>query len=318
MSARVAIVGAGAVGSVVGGLLARAGHDVVLLGRPDHVAAIRARGLVLHGPDESETVEVAATADPAALGVADVLVVLCKAHATDEAITSTAHALAPDGLAITLQNGLGNERALARAVGTHRSVPGTTTIGAMRSAPGEVVLAPATAAGASTTHVGPPRGQDTVPPRLADWAATMTAAGLPTEARVDVDRVIWTKLAVAGSMGPLTAVLRRSIADVVATPAAVTLWRDLVDEVLAVADAEGVTLDHEAVWSHCVETARGVGAHVTSMAADVMAGRPTEVDALVMEVVTRGRAHGVPTPALAALGSVLVTIDATAPVATAG
>lgn len=318
MNGRVAIVGAGAVGSVVGGSLARAGHDVVLLGRPDHVDAVRARGLVLHGPDGSETVPVAATTDPAELGIVDVLVVLCKAHATREAIRATAPALAPDGLAITLQNGLGNDRVLAHAVGIHRAVPGTTTIGAMREGPGVVRMAPATAAGTSATHVGPPRGRDDVPARLAEWAQAMSAAGMPTEASVDADRVIWTKLAVAASMGPLTAVLRRTIADVVATPAAVTLWRDLVDEVLAVADAEGVLLDHEAVWAHCVATARGVGAHVTSMAADVMTGRRTEVDALVTEVVARGRARGVPTPALAALGRLLVTIDATRPPATAG
>lgn len=312
MTLRVGIVGAGAVGSVVGGLLARAGHDVVLLGRAPHVDAVRDHGLVLRSPDGATTVAVAATADPRSLAGRDVLVVLCKAHATRGAIASTAHALVPDGLAVSLQNGLGNDRVLAEAVGIHRAVPGTTTIGAMRAAPGEVTLAPATAAGASTTHVGPPRDRDTIPPLLADWAAAMAAAGMPTVTDPDADRVIWTKLAVAGSMGPLTAVLRRTIADVVATPAAIALWRDLVDEVLAVADAEGVVLDHDAVWAHCVETARGVGAHVTSMAADVTAGRPTEVDAMVTEVVARGRVRGVPTPALATLSRLLRTIDATA------
>ncbi len=224
MTLRVGVVGAGAVGSVVGGLLARAGHDVVLLGRAAHVEAIRDGGLVLHGPDGPSTVKVPATTDPAGLGVRDVLVVLCKTHATREAITSTGHALSPDGLAISLQNGLGNERVLAEAVGVHRSVPGTTTIGAIREGPGHVTVAPATADGMSATHVGPPRSRDTVPPLLADWAAAMTAAGMPTHAALDADRVIWTKLAVAGSMGPLTAVLRRTIADVVATPAAVALW----------------------------------------------------------------------------------------------
>lgn len=313
MTLRVGIVGAGAVGSVVGGLLARSGQDVVLLGRPAHVEAIRARGLVLRGPDTVETVPVAATADPAGLGVVDVLVVLCKSFATREAITASAGALATDGLAITLQNGLGNDRVLAEVVGTPRAVPGTTTIGAMRGRPGEVTMAPATAEGASTTSVGPPRDGHVVPPLLATWSDAMTAAGMPTVARPDADEAVWTKLAVAGSMGPLTAVLRRTIADVVATPAATALWRDLVDEVLAVADAEGVVLDHEAVWAHCMATARGVGAHVTSTAADVLAGRRTEVDALVLEVVARGRVHGVPTPALEVLGRLLATIDATGP-----
>ncbi|WP_108666009.1 ketopantoate reductase family protein [Euzebya rosea] len=310
-----AVVGAGAMGSVIGGHLALAGHPVTLVDvRRDHIDAIRAHGLEMRRPDGApSTVEVAATTDPAEdLSPVDVLLFMCKSFATVDAARSVAHALAPGGVAVTLQNGLGNDRRLAEVFDVDRVVPGTTTVGAESVAPGVVLMAPATAAGRSMTEMGPPRTVvDGVPDVVVDVAADLVAAGLPARALPSADGVIWSKVAMAASMGCLTAALRRTVADVIGDPHAWSLWTDMFEEVVAVAAAAGVELDVEALRAHCVDTYTSVGPHVTSMAADVVAGRRTEVDALALGVAEEGRRVGVPTPVTETVGRIIASLEAT-------
>lgn len=311
---RWAVVGAGAMGSVIGGHLALAGHRVTLVDvRADHIGAIRAGGLAMRRPDGTEdVVDVAATTDPVAdLGPVDVALFMCKSFATVEAARSVAHALADGGMAVTLQNGLGNDRRLAEVLPADRVVPGTTTIGAESIAPGVVLVAPATAEGRSATEVGPPRGVEGMPPQVEEIAADLTGAGLPARALASADTVIWSKVAMAASMGCLTAALRRTVADVVADEWAWGLWTDMFDEVIAVATAAGVALDVEALRAKCIDTYRGVGPHVTSMAADVVAGRRTEVEALALGVAEEGWRLGVRTPVLDTVGRMIRAIENT-------
>jgi len=308
---RIAIVGAGAMGCVFGGKLALAGHDVTLVDvRQDHVDRINERGLELRAPDGSkDLVSLVATTDPSDLDPVDVQIYLCKGFATAEAAASMAHALTPDGWAVSVQNGLGNERVLAEVLGAERVVPGTTTVGAVSDEPGTTLMSPGTAEGSSFTHLGSPEGADDVPPGLVAFAETLSASGLPAEADPDADAVIWTKLAMAVSMGPLTGILRRSVQDVVDDVHALGLWRDMFDEVLAVAAAEGVTLDEDQLRSHCEATYRSVGHHTTSMAADVVAGRRTEIETMALEVARRGREHGIPTPVVETVGRLVRALE---------
>ena len=128
----IAVVGAGGMGTAVAAFLARAGADVLLIGRTrPHIEAIAASGVVVDQPDgTSFTSRPAATADPASLppGSVAALIVLTKTFDTEQAAAATAHVLASDGIAVSLQNGLGNEMVLARHFGTERSLPGVTTI----------------------------------------------------------------------------------------------------------------------------------------------------------------------------------------------
>ncbi|WP_370324177.1 ketopantoate reductase family protein [Euzebya sp.] len=309
---RWAIVGAGAMGSTFGGYLALAGHRVVLVDvREDHVRAVRERGLELRRPGgEDVVVELDATTDPPRdVDAVDVALFLCKGWATVDAARSIAHALGPESWAVTVQNGLGNDRRLAEVLGVSRVVPGTTTVGAMSEAAGVVAAAPGTVEGRSLTQLGPPRGSSAVPDAVHAIAAALTAAGLPAEALDSADVVIWTKVAMAASMGCLTAVLRRTVADVVDDPTAWELWTDVFEEVVAVARASGVELDADALLAHCRETYAAVGHHTTSMAADVVAGRRTEVDSLALEVARRGREVGVPTPVTDTVGRLIAALE---------
>lgn len=310
---RWAIVGAGSMGSVTGAYLSMAGHDVTLVDvNAAHVEAIRAEGLHLRRAPAAEdvVVPIAATTDPGAdLHEVDVAIFLCKGWATGDAARSVAHALVPDGWAITIQNGLGNDRALAQVFTPPQVVPGTTTIGAMTDGPGRVATSAGTAEGRSLTQLGPPVGAEKIPEDLRAVARAMTDAGLPTEVLPDADRVIWTKLAMAASMACLTGVLRRSVKDVVDDRWAWGLWNDVVDEVLAVAAAKGIDLDAAALRAHCDATYGSVGHHVTSMAADVVAGRRTEVESLALEVAAQGDEVGVPTPVTRTIGRLIKALE---------
>lgn len=285
-------------GSVFGGHLALAGHDVTLVDvRRDHMDAVVRDGLVMRSPDgSSQTIRMGATADPAALAAVDVVIVLTKSFATADAARSIAHAMSEDTWVATLQNGLGNDIALGTVLRPDRVVPGTTTVGAEQLEVGVTKMNAATANRTSITHLGPPRGASTLPDPIRQLARTLTAAGLPAEALDSADLVIWTKLALAGPMGPVSALTRRTVRDTALDAHSLAVIEEMFDETVAVAHATGVPLDRDATWQHCRETFAGAGPHITSMAADVLAHRRTEIDAFCGEIARLGEIHGIPTP----------------------
>jgi 2-dehydropantoate 2-reductase len=295
---RFAILGAGAMGSVFGGHLALAGHDVTLVDvRLDHIDAVVRDGLVMRSPDgSSQTIAMGATADAATLATVDIVIVLTKSFATADAARSIAHAVTDDTWIATLQNGLGNDIALGQVLRPDRVIPGTTTVGAEQSEAGVTTMNPATANRTSITHLGPPRAATALPEPVRELARTLTDAGLPSEALDSADVVIWTKLALAGPMGPISALTRRTVRDTACDEHSLAVIEEMFDETVAVAHAVGVPLDRDATWRHCRETFAGAGPHITSMAADVLAHRRTEIDAFCGEIARLGDAHGVPTP----------------------
>lgn len=305
----IAIAGAGAMGAMFGGYLALAGHDVVLVDvAADHLAAIDRDGLVLELPDGStRTARPRTTTDPVAdlPGPLDAVIVLCKGWANAAVGASIRHTIGPSTWVATVQNGLGNDVALVEAIGSPRVLPGTTTAGAERHRPGHVVVSPITASGRSVTHLGPPRNTD-ARDGIEPLTAALTDAGLPCELLPDADQVIWTKLAMAGTAGPLTAALGTTVRGMVESPAAMTLFDAMFDEIVAVAAAEGVVLDRDAVRAHAMATYAAVGAHLTSMAADVVGGRRSEIDSFCVEVARRGARHGVATPVNDTIGRLIV------------
>lgn len=307
---KVAIVGAGAIGSTYAWFLARAGHEVAIVDvRRDHVEAIARKGLVAELPGGLEAVRVTAATDPRRLPEAELILVATKSFATEEAARAAAPLAGEATWVATVQNGLGNDRALAGVFGPRRVLPGSTTVAAELAGPGRVRVAASTAAGRSTTSLGPPRGA----PELIDCVRALcdelTAAGLPAEALADVDLVIWRKLALAGSMAPLSAVLGLTVADTLANPAAASLLRRLVEEIVAVARACDVGLDLDEVWRLCLATFETVGPHRTSMAVDVAEGRRTEIEAMCVEVARLGRERGVPAPVNEVVGDIVRALE---------
>ena len=300
---RVAVVGAGAIGCTYGWHLARAGHEVALLDvREDHVATIARAGLIAELPDgREEAVGVEASTDARSLAPAQVLLVATKSFATEDAGRGALPLMGPASRVTTVQNGLGNVEALGRVFGTERVVAGSTTVAAEPGGVGRVRIAESVVEGRSTTVLGA---------GLDEFGAALTASGLPAVADAHVEVVIWRKLVLAGSMGPLSAVLGATVGGTLGNPAAVALLRRLILEIAAVARACGSPVDDAGSWALAETTFGSLGDHRASMAVDLAEGRRTEIEAMCLEVARLGREHGVPTPVNEVVGQLVLALEA--------
>lgn len=277
----VVVFGAGSLGSLVGGLLAR-DHDVTLVGRDPHMRAVREAGLRIEG-EMAETARPAARTD--ASGSADLAVVCVKAFDTPEA----AEALAGTELeaCLSLQNGMGNEATLVDRLDA-TVLAGTCTYGAMRPDPGVVRCTGVGEIVLGARGGGPSRAADRV-------GEAFEAAGLVTTVVEDMPRRLWEKLAVNAGINATTALARvdngallDGDANAVATAAA--------REVARVARAEGAGLGENAAEAAVESVAEATADNTSSMRQDVLAGRRTEVDAIGGRVLERAREHGLDVP----------------------
>ena len=285
-----AIIGAGGVGSVFGGRLAAAGHDVWLVHRRRQVVeALRRDGLQLETPDSSERIAVHATDDTREVGPVDLVLILTKSTDTRAAAESARCLVDSQTLVVTLQNGLGNLETIAEVLGVERTLLGVTYVGAALVGPGHARL---TAAG--KTSVGEPHSTRT--DRVERLAHSMSLAGLPTEATDGLWEMIWAKLVINAALNATCALTGASGESALRSPAAYDLLGLLAEETAAVAHALGIRLPYadpaERVRQHC----RDVGASKPSMLQDMERQRPTEIDAINGAVVREGQRLGVPTP----------------------
>jgi len=282
-------MGAGAVGCYFGALLARAGHDVVLIGRQAHVQAIQARGLRLQTAAEDVYVPLAASTEPQAVQGADAVLLCVKSTDTEEAARQILPHLAPGALVLTLQNGVDNDERARAVLGPRHPVAAAVVYvaTAMEGAGhvrhyglGELVIAPA--------------------PGSERLARAFGAAGIPTQVSSDVRGALWSKLVINCAYNALSALTQQPYGWLAAQDGASEVIGDLVEECLAVARADGVRIpgDIHAAVRGIVATMPG---QRSSTAQDLARGRPTEIEHLNGYVARRGAALGVPTPVNRAL-----------------
>jgi 2-dehydropantoate 2-reductase len=287
---RIGVVGPGALGCLIAGLLALAGHDVRLLGRRAAQADILSRdGLLVERDGETRRAVVRAGTDAASLGPVDLAIVLVKATDTVAAASSLPALLGPDAPALSLQNGLGNVDALTGVLGTGRVLGGVSSQGATLLNVGHIRHA-----GFGPTALAEAVGGLTA--RAATIAALLDSAGLPTRAHPDAQPLIWGKLVANAAINPLGALLRCQNGETVDRQDARVLFHGLAREAGAVASALGVTLPFDDPAAHAESIARVTYGNRNSMLQDVEAGRRTEIDAINGAVARLGAAHGVPTP----------------------
>jgi len=295
--AQVAVVGAGAIGSAVAGLLAAAGADVALVGRsPEHILAIARHGLYMDQSHEArKRVRLRATADPAAVGPCGHVVIATKAYDTVTAAKTARPLIDGCSWVTTIQNGLGNDAVLARAFGADRVLPGVTMIGAERRGPGLVFLSDMTAAGQAEIAVGPPRVPGATMEGGAALREVMAVAGIPVTVTEAIDMVIWRKLA-STAIGPVASLLGSTVGQAWNDAELRPILERLHGEVVMVAQAEGVRLELAASWRHVAAHWAGAGDNRPSMSVDLTHGRRTEIDSTLGEVVRRARVHDLPVP----------------------
>jgi len=228
------------------------------------------------------------TADLTVVPASDVVLVLVKSYQTVRAAGQAAQLLKPDGVAITLQNGLGNLEILAQEVGAGRAVMGVTAQGATVLGPGQLRHA-----GDGPTHLARVAGQETI---LASVGELFRRVGLETTLVDDAASLVWGKLAINAGINPLTALLRVPNGALVEDDFLARLMAGAAQEVARIAAARHIGLPYEDAAVRTAEVSRATAANRSSMLQDVDRGAPTEIDAISGAVVRAGEEVHVPTP----------------------
>jgi len=301
----IVVAGAGAMGSLFGGLLAEAGLRVTLLARrAEHVCAIRERGLRIVGEGGERSVRLGAATAAAEIEPADIVLVQCKASATRVVAESIAPLMRRETIAVSFQNGLGNEDIMAEVLGSEAVLGGLTSLGATLEAPGVVRNY-----AALPTVVGELAGG--LSPRAVALADLLSAHGIPTTASAEILAEKWRKLMLNVAMSATSGLTGLTIGGIASLPALADVARRAMDEAAAVAQACGVVLpaaSRYVVFDGIVGS--GAARNKTSMRRDIEAGRPTEVAAIYLSVIERGRARRIETPTLDTLAALVLGVEA--------
>ena len=291
---RVAVMGAGAVGSFYGAMLARAGHRVTLIGRPAHVQAIRRDGLRLEMGGTTHTVPLQASEDVAALRGAELVLCCVKSGDTEAAALQMAPHLDASAWVMSLQNGVDNAETLARVLPC-RVIPTVVYVAVALGGPGVVRHF-----GRGDLAVGAMPGgtQSSVPewPTLQALVDLFGGAQVPLRIVPDVAVELWTKLLVNCAYNAISALAQMPYARLAAQPQVVELQERVLQEVIAVAAASGVTLPLQASRDAVAKIAVGMPQQLSSTAQDMARRKPSEIDHLNGYIARRGRELGVPTP----------------------
>jgi 2-dehydropantoate 2-reductase len=288
---KIAVVGAGGVGSVFGGRLAAAGHDVWLVHRRREVVeALRRDGLQLEGSNGNrERIPLQATDSTSEVGEVDLVLILTKSTDTRAAAEASRCMMGDAALAVTLQNGLGNLEIMAEVLGRERVLLGMTYAGAALVGPGEVRH---TATGQS--FLGEPNG--TYSNRAERLAQTFSQAGMPTEATDRLWEMVWGKLVINAAMNA-TCALTGASGEAALRSGAASAWLDLVaEETAAIAAALGIALPYPDAAARVRKHCQDVGRSKPSMLQDMERRRPTEIDSINGAIVREGARLGIPTP----------------------
>ena len=266
------ILGTGALATLFAARLAAAGVFVTMLGTwPEGLAALSEKGVRVDGDDRAFHVH--ATDNPAECKGMRFALVLVKAWQTERAAHQLSGCLAEDGVALTLQNGLGNDTILACTLGLPRVARGVTTLGATMLAPGLVCL----------NGDGPVSLESH--PHLFPLAEMIHRAGFGVNEVSDVQSLVWGKLVVSSAINPLTALLRVKNGELLELPSARALMGELARETAAVAKTLGVALPFPGPELAAEEVAQRTAENQSSMLQDVLRGAPTEIDAINGAVV---------------------------------
>ncbi len=290
---KVLVVGAGALGSLLGGRILQAGNSVVFYDTSESIVNhLVTHGLVIEELDgtKSEIKPVVACNKPGDIDFQpDLVLITVKSYSTEKALSDLLSVLNPEGsLFLSLQNGLGNAELIANRVGYERVLAGTTSQGATLVSPGIVRHG-----GTGPTFIG---SLDTRLPKGAkDVVDMLNRSKIEAYYKADVETLIWEKLLINVGINALTAIAEILNGDIPSIEPAREICCKAVREALDVAKAKGLRLPdnfHERV----LDVARATGRNKSSMRQDIEQGRPTEIDYINGAIVELGKEFGVPTP----------------------
>ncbi len=288
---RIAIMGSGGVGGYAGAWLQQAGQQVHFVARGAHGAALREHGLRIEHPDKPlHLPQVSVTDDPATVGPVDLVIFAVKLFDTDSAAAAMAPLVGPGTRVLTLQNGIDSAALLRARLPAGALVrEGVIYVSAVIDRPG-VIRSP----GGFHLILAERAGDDAVMAALA--RATENLAGLTVKLSDDARQTVWEKFVGLASLSGATALLRARMGAILAHPETRAFQRQLIDETIAVAQAEGVALREGLAEEMMGKLGQMPPSFRASMAEDLERGNRLELRWLSGRVHALGQAHGVPTP----------------------
>jgi 2-dehydropantoate 2-reductase len=296
-SERVAIVGAGAVGCYFGGMLARGGVSVTLIGRAAHVEAIQRDGLFLERSDFQGYVKLTAETRIDAIRDATVVLLCVKTIDTETAAVSIAPHLQRNALLVSFQNGVDNTERIHRATGID-AIPAVVYVAAAMTGSGRVKHN-----GRGDIVVGPV-------PRVPELLAS---AAIPCRVSENIAGELWTKLVMNCAYNAISAVTQLQYRFLKESPFSREIMRALIDEVVAVGTAAGVKMPAtEELVDAALKLGDTMATATSSTAQDIARGRLTEIDSLNGYVARRGKDLGIPTPVNSTLHTLVKLLEVSA------
>jgi 2-dehydropantoate 2-reductase len=285
---RVAVVGAGAVGGYFGGIMARSGASVVMIGRQAFVDAVTAKGLFLDTAQFQGTVRVEASTELSAVRGAEIVLFCVKTTDTSHTARELVPLLAPNAVVVSLQNGVDNAQQIRAASGID-AIASVVYVAAESLEPGFI------------KHHG--RGDLVIGPeteRTRTLAAQFVRSGVPCRVSNNLEGELWVKFIANCALNPVSAIGQAKYGRIANSPDAVKLLEMVGDEVLAVACAAGITMpgveDRAAALAVSMKIATQMTEQFSSTGQDLNRGKRTEIDALNGYIARRGAELGVPTP----------------------
>ena len=302
---KIAIVGAGAMGSLFGALLTEGGHTVWLCDVwQKHIDAVNKNGVTVEFDGKPRQVSLEAVSDPSQIGRSELVLIFVKATQTEAAAQTAARLVGSKGLVMTLQNGMGNAETIAQFISPDRIVVGTTSHGSTMLEAGSIRHA-----GAGPTTIGMWVTDKKAFENARHIADQLTQAGIETTAINDVRPVIWDKLLVNVGINAITALTGIKNGQILDLELTRELSRTAVEEAARVAQAQDIEIRKDAA-DHVFKVAAATAANRSSMGQDVDHRRPTEIRAINGFVVREAERLGIPAPVNKTLTALVETIQA--------
>ena len=291
---KVAVLGAGAMGCLFGGLMAEKGLDVVLIDVwKDHVDAINKNGLKMDGHGGDRFIKIKATTDPSTLKTVDAIIIMCKATALKTALTNSKNIIGDNTMLMSFQNGIGHEAIMQEIAGKDKVLGGTTTQASNIVGPGHIKNH-----GSLPSWIGEYEGG--MSDRVSNLAETFTAHNLETIAVADIKKRKWMKLFALTAIGPLSSVFNLHHTDLYITnknqKVSRSLGKQIILETRAVAKADGVDVTEDECLEMFNKIVDSNQTNKSSMCFDILNKRKTEIEFINGAVAKIGKNHGIKTP----------------------
>jgi len=291
------ILGTGALGAFFAGYLSRcdqneiaSDHSVIVHGSwVDQIEKIQSSGLVIREYDGSETLRhFHITESIHEIPPADIIIVLVKGYQTDSKLEIISEKLKPDGMCLTLQNGLGNSDIISQRIGESRTVTGITLVGVRVIKPGII------------EHTGPGETYIEAHANVSlhiDYLATLlNSCGIETVVTSDIDAKVWTKLAINAALNPLTALMEIPNGGLLKDERLKKIVHMIITETVAVSNENGVNLDSSDTYALMLDVCRRTARNHSSMFQDMSRGARTEIHSINGSIVQMGAAKGIDVP----------------------